>query len=1212
MHRRSTATKLSSNVPLRLGLTLGLSIDLLALLIALPSQAETPHWVTPIAAIPVAQTPAAPKSVAQTPIVQTPIIQPSIVPTVIETPIIETPIVETPTVKTPSIETPIAASSGPIEILSPKPNDLLDIASATVTLRYPIGTTIDLKVNGTSVSSSLIGRTETDKKTGQVTQTWYGVTMTSGDNQITADVPGLPQAKTRVTVRGTIAKLSLSTAETRVPADGRSTITISGTLLDDRNNRSNSDALVTLKPSAGEFVEPDADSAQPGYQVQARNGEFRASLRSTSEAQSVRIQAKIGSLDAFTQIQFETSLRPSIATGVVDLRFGKRGLDYRGSFRDFLPADRSSGSKSGYELSSSGAVFATGKVGGWLLTGALNTDRPLNKTCDGANSLFRSVQFCEQAYPVVGDSSNREVLTPSTDRLYLKLERSTAFGHDYAMWGDYNTEEFATASQQFTATSRALHGFKANANLGNLQLSGLYATNIQGFQRDSLAPDGTSGTYILSRRLILNGSENLTLELEELNRPGTVLDRKSLNRGQDYDIDYDRGTINFRQPILRTELNEAGEILLRKIVVTYQYDNANSDGQSGGKNDANLIAARARYHISKLAGRESWIGASYLRERQGDRQFQLYGADGLITFAKGSVIAEYARSSNSADLVNATGAVSGSAYRVEAQYQPTKATQLRAYYRHTDPGFANNATISFVPGQTRYGATASTALSPNTQLRLQYDHEDNQGVAPRPLEITEDGILAPPGSATKLGLDNSLTTISAGLQQKLGQSSVTADYIHRDRTDRVNPGNSSRSDQLRTNLTVPLSSKLTFTALNETTLSASTDALYGDRTALALNWALLPGINLQAGQQFFGRGANSGQSVSNIGLNGEYKLGSDTTLKARYGIVGGVNSWTTQGAIGLNQGWTIAPGLRADLTYEHLFGGFFGQTAAGGRTSQPFTRGQTASSIGFAGGDSYSLGLDYTGSPTLQANMRYEHRSSSSGSNTVFNGGITGKLSPAITALVRYQQSGTSNQQLQGLGDSRSLKVGLAYRNPNSDKFNALLRYEYRNSPSIAPNSILLGSGSGSIEQVIAAEAIYAPNAKWELYSKFALRNSRTFLSEDLAGASTLTLAQLRATYHLNYSWDLVGEARWIGQPSLGYSETGAMVEAGYYLTPNLRLAAGYTFGKVSDRDFDGSRSEGGFHVGLTVKLTDLIDGFGRQKPVAKPVTTVPAPVPKL
>jgi hypothetical protein len=45
-----------------------------------------------------------------------------------------------------------------------------------------------------------------------------------------------------------------------------------------------------------------------------------------------------------------------------------------------------------------------------------------------------------------------------------------------------------------------------------------------------------------------------------------------------------------------------------------------------------------------------------------------------------------------------------------------------------------------------------------------------------------------------------------------------------------------------------------------------------------------------------------------------------------------------------------------------------------------------------------------------------------------------------------------------------------------------------------------------------------------------------------------------------------------------------------------LRLAAGYSFGRVSDRDFDGSRSAGGAYLGLTIKLNDLVNGFGLQK----------------
>jgi hypothetical protein len=200
------------------------------------------------------------------------------------------------------------------------------------------------------------------------------------------------------------------------------------------------------------------------------------------------------------------------------------------------------------------------------------------------------------------------------------------------------------------------------------------------------------------------------------------------------------------------------------------------------------------------------------------------------------------------------------------------------------------------------------------------------------------------------------------------------------------------------------------------------------------------------------------------------------------------------------------------------------------------------------------------------------------------------------------------------LGDTATLRLGLAYRDPNDDKFNALLRYEYRKNPAIIPDTILFGSGTGAVDHVLAAEAIYAPNWRWEFYGKFALRSSTSYLADDLVNTGLVTLAQARATYRLGYKWDLVGEARWINQPGVGYSETGLVAEVGYYLTPNLRLAAGYMFGRVGDRDFDtNSRSSGGPYLGVTIKLNELFNGFGQQRvpspqqPPSTPVAAAPA-----
>jgi hypothetical protein len=796
----------------------------------------------------------------------------------------------------------------------------------------------------------------------------------------------------------------------------------------------------------------------------------------------------------------------------------------------------------------------------------------------------------------------------SQDSLYLRFERN----QDYFMWGDYNTEEFANKSQLFSATTRELHGFKGNYNIGKLQLTAFYGNNVQGFQRDTLAPDGTSGFFFLSRRLVVAGSENVYLEQEEFGRPGTVISRTQLTRGQDYEIDYDRGTLLFKRPILQTDIAEDGTSLVQKIVATYQYDSQDSK--------TNIYGGRVRYHLSKKLEQESWLGASYLRENQGIRSFELYGADAVFSFGKhGSLIAEYAHSNNNSDLM---GAVSGSAYRLEYEGQLTPQVQNRTYFRRTDTGFANNATTSFVAGQTRYGTQFTAKVASNTNLRFQFDHEDNKGTAPQPLNNLED-LLTPrtepvPGQT----VDNSQTTITAGLVQKVGKVNLEGDLIYRSREDRT-PGSTfaGNSTQIRTRATVPIAKDLAFRAQYEQTISAGDDPIYPSRVAVGLEWKASQTVRVGLSQQFtFGGGQYSGNSTTNLDIKSDYQLGPDTTMTSRYSIQAGASGISTQRAIGLNHKLVLAPGLRMDLTYERVQGNLFGFTGAGTTFAQPFAPGQSASSIGVNGSDSYSVGLEYTANPNFKATSRFEHRNSSSGTNTVFSAGLAGKLTPSLTALLDYQQASSANQTLSGLGTTRNLKVGLAYRNPDSDKFNALLRYEYRVNPSTIPDTILIGSGTGSEDHTLALEAIYAPTWRWELYGKLALRHSMSYLANDTVGSSTITLSQFRAAYRVNRSLDLAAEARFINQASPDYSETGFMIEAGYYLTPDLRVAAGYAFGRADDRDFSGTRTVGGPYVAFTVKLDQLFQGFGIQKllhpqrhekpvkPVPQSVTEQPAP----
>ena len=1088
-------------------------------------------------------------------------------------------------------------------ILSPSAGTLLDNPATAVVVQFPSNTEIELRVNGVVVNQELVGRTEVNPETGIATQSWYGVILPDQENYLSVHsaTNGTELTATLVEVRGAPASLSLYVRESEIPADGRSIATVQGQLLDDTGNRSNWNSIVTLRASDGKFIGADYAPDQAGFQIESVGGLFSAKLQAPLKAQPVQIQASTtGDLEAFQRAQFVTPQRSTITAGIVDLRWGANDHNYYSSFRDFLPADAAS--EDSLDLST--AIFTTGNIGEWLFTGAFNNDRPLNEDCRGQSNIFaQAVDSCDSLYPTYGDDSQRNITAPSKDKLYLRLERTSSAGDgaiDYLMWGDFDLQEFSDSSQLFSSVSRKLHGFKANFQIEDFSLTGFYSNSVEGFQRDTIVPDGTSGFYFLSRRLILPSSEIITVELEELDRPGTVVEQQELYRGIDYDIDYDRGTILLKDALPQTTVNDFGEILVRRIIATYQHKEESTD--------TNIAGGRLRYSFDRSPESDSWVGGSYIQENRGNRSFELYGTDTQVSLGDfGQVIAEYARSSNR---YQTSDSVSGSAYRIELDTELDDWLSGRAYWRSVDSGFSNVATDSFVPGQTRYGASLSAKPGSGTAIRAQFDYENNNGIAPRPTAATE---LSATGFLDSSGgrVNNSLRTYSLGIGQQLGNSSLELDWIHRDRTDRMTPELlTSSSDQLRTRLTTQIAKNLTLRAQNELTLSSDSDPLYPSRTLFGLDWEFMPGLSLGINQVWYGGGINDRDALTTVDLNGTHKPDADTTINGRFSSIEGQR---IGGAIGIERGFNLGPGLRLDLGYERVFNSSNDSvTAAGSVFRQPYAVGNRTAGIGPSAANSYTVGLSYTDNPDLQANARFEHRSSPQGSNTVIDANALGRLSPSLTTLFSYQYARAANQTITGLSGSSNLKLGIAYRDPNEDKFNGLLRYEHRINPASLPTDSAFGS-IDTAEHLFAAEALYTPNWQWELYGKYAFRNSQTkigrpaALGGEFVSDNTLHLAQFRALHRIGSVWDIAAELRWIGGLG-GYSETGYSIETGYYLTPDLRMYAGYSGGRAYDSDFGLEQSASGLYLGIAAKINNLFDGFGIKDKAAQSQTSRSSP----
>ena len=838
------------------------------------------------------------------------------------------------------------------------------------------------------------------------------------------------------------------------------------------------------------------------------------------------------------------------------------------------------------EFDVTGAGFITGTIGEWQYSGAINSDHAINRNSSNETALLGQFSGDDRIYETTGDDSNSDLTTPSTDSFFFRIERSSPVENaplDYGMWGDYSIAEFSEQSQDFSSFSRTLHGFKGSYNWGNLRVTGFYAENVEGFQRDIVAPDGTRGFFFLSRRNLVEGSEEIYVEIEELENPGRAVRREQLRRGRDYDIDYDRGSIFLDRPLLRTFVNDQGEVMVRKLVATYEFENSSGD--------ANLSGGRLQYYFSRNPDRESWLGTTYIEESRGEEGFSLFGVDSFISLGKDSYfIAEYAYSEHD---VFSLGNVNGSAYRLETVATIAPGFTTRAYFEETDSGFSNNTTGSFVPGQTRYGAEINGQATSTTNFRFRYDHQENQGVAPRPL--TEFGDLLEPRREPVSGseVDNELTSISAGVQQRIGDANLNVDWIYRKRKDRISPqALETSSSQLRSFLDVPLLDDVSLQAFNTTTLSSATDAVFSDRTSLGVTWDVYSNISLNASQTWFTRGQLEGESITSIGLQGDYDLASNTTISGRYSLENDRNGTMGVGSFGIDQGIIISPGFKIDLGFEHIFSSdnrF--RSTSGTQFSQVAAVGSGSSSLGSTSGTSYNVGISYTDSADFNASLRWENFNGEDRENTVITANASGNITPGLTGLLSYNRANSSNQRLE-LDARETLKLGLAYRDPHSDEFNALLRYEYRKNPSIIPETLLVSRGSGSEEHLFSIEAIYAPSFRWEFYGKFALRNSSTHFAEDFTATSHMTLTQLRATHRLGEAFDLVGEVRWIDQPSASFSEVGWVTEVGYMITPELRLAAGYVFGEANDRDFEGLRTSEGAYIGITIKLQGIMDLF--------------------
>lgn len=423
-----------------------------------------------------------------------------------------------------------------------------------------------LLVNGAEVPDARIGSRIADEESKTVVYTWVGVELDSvGEHTLELQGSGgfgVVRFRENVTLRRSGELKTIRAAESiDNVADGLTPVQLKLSLFDafDQPLQAQTELRVvsgTLRPlNHSQTTSPLEDRGD--VVVVDQNGIARFEPVSTAGTYRLRLTDGRVVSDELT-VAVSPDLREWILVGFAEGTVGYNTL--RGNMQNLGSPDNHA------YIDGEMAFFARGTVAGeWLLTAALDTrrpsdDRPLNQSIDP-----------QRWYVLYGDDAQRSHDAASREKLYVRMEKRDF----YALFGDYDTGLTVTELGRY---QRVLTGAKAEWRGRNVSALGFVADSGQGFIRDDIQPDGTSGLYRLRRAPIVPGSETVTIEVRD-RFTNEVLSSTPMTRFIDYSLDSTDGTMFFRQPIpvQDASFNPLG------IVVTYEVEVGAEKTVAGGR-----------------------------------------------------------------------------------------------------------------------------------------------------------------------------------------------------------------------------------------------------------------------------------------------------------------------------------------------------------------------------------------------------------------------------------------------------------------------------------------------------------------------------------------------------------------------------------------------------------------------------------------------------
>jgi len=575
-------------------------------------------------------------------------------------------------------------------LLFPKPDYNPRAPVTRVVLKHAPGQRVKLHVNGKPADALSFDGIETSLDKKVAISSWRALPLVDGENLIRAEVDG-EVFESRIYYSNTATRATFVPERSKLVADGV-TRPIVAVRITDKTGKP-----VRAGLSGGFSVRPPYF---PATEVDMQQERQLAGLDRFDATWHVAGDDGIALIE----------LQPTTQTGTAELEFEfdydkqKRRDEIRAwlqpASRDWVVVGFAAGtvgfntlSKNSEKLADTAndetfkdgqaTFYAKGRVKGqWVLTLAYDSERT-KKGLDGRRSLLRVIDP-GRYYTVYGDRSAQGYDAASAEKLYLRLERPQF----YALFGDYDT---GLTGSELGAYSRTFTGAKAEYRGEKLAATAFIADTDLNYQRDEIQGNGLSGPYPLSRRDLILNTEKVRIEIRDRFRSERIVETKFLSRHIDYDIDYDAGTLLFRQPILSRD-RQFNPIF---IVAEYETEGAALTYTNAG----------ARVLVEPVKGKLQ-IGATAVRDSNALGKTDLGAVDVRVRPTDRTEVRLEAA------LTDSRRAGSNEAYIAEVEHRGEKVDAV-VYYREQDASFGVGQQNRSEGGTRKYGVDGRVELAKN-------------------------------------------------------------------------------------------------------------------------------------------------------------------------------------------------------------------------------------------------------------------------------------------------------------------------------------------------------------------------------------------------------------------------------------------------------------------------------------------------------------------